>query len=225
MPRLLLAATLLLGAIAAPAWAFVDAPRTLMPPEQAQALATRLETLGGYRFDAIVLQQAPEGPTVLADQVFAARQLGPAEGLIVVSAADGQVGVHLGTAIAARGLDAAAQRAVIETAWPPHQAQHDTAGGIEALAQGLADYTPAAPEAPASGPGPWGWVLAVLVLAAGAFAVMRTRREPAPAPVPLRERIAEIERARQTGELPESAVTKRSASGPTPESPPDGPNP
>jgi hypothetical protein len=217
-----IALTLFLATIATPAGAFVDAPRTMVAPEQAQALAAQLENMSGYRFDAVFLDHAPEGPQILADQTFAARQLGPSEALIVVSMGDGQVGAHLGTVLTAKGLDAAAVQALIAQAYAPKAAQGDRVGGVQALAEAMAGYEPGRP--PQAEGSAWPLVGALLglgALAIGAFAVLRLRQKAEqPKPVPLSERIAAIEKARKTGELPEAAVAE--AAQPEAEAPAEG---
>jgi hypothetical protein len=217
-----IALTLFLATVATPAWAFVDAPRTMVAPEQAQALAARLENMNGYRFDAIFLEHAPEGPKILADQTFAARQLGPSEALIVVAVGDGQVGAHVGTALAAKGLDDTSVQALIAQAYTPKATQGDRVGAVQALAEAMAGYEPGRPSQTEGSAWPLvGALLGLGALAIGAFAVIRLRQQAAePQPVPLSERIAAIERARKTGELPEAAVAE--AAQPEAEAPAEG---
>jgi uncharacterized membrane protein YgcG len=169
--------------LGAPALAAVDAPRALVAPAEAEALAKRLDRLGEYHFDVVIVKALAEAPEVVARQMFQAHQKGPYDGLIVVAMGDGRAGAHLGDKLRGRGLDDAAMAQVVSVVFAPRAATGDVLGGIEALAQAIASYDPVHPPtlAPIEAPTrlPWEGALAALAAGAAGFAGARAWRHRA----------------------------------------------
>lgn len=193
-PALLLALSL-----GAPALAAVDAPRALVAPAEAEALAKRLDRLGEYHFDVVIVKSLAEAPEVVARQMFQAHQKGPYDGLIVVAMGDRRAGAHLGDKLRGRGLDDAALAQVVSVVFAPRAAAGDVLGGVEALASAIATYDPAHPPAlaPTEAPTRLPWEGAVAALAAGAagFAgarAWRARAEQRRRLPPLQRRLTDL---------------------------------
>jgi uncharacterized membrane protein YgcG len=193
-PALILAASL-----GAPALAAVDAPRALVAPAEAEALAKRLDRLGEYHFDVVIVKSLAEAPEVVARQMFLAHQKGPYDGLIVVTMGDRRAGAHLGDKLRGRGLDDAALAQVVSVVFAPRAATGDVLGGIEALASAIATYDPAHPPtlAPTESPTrlPWEGALAALAAAAAGFAgarAWRVRAEQQRRLPPLQRRLTDL---------------------------------
>lgn len=162
------------------AFALVQDPMDVLTPTQEQALTAELAQLGPTRFDVIVVQRASNGPVALARQTFQTRRLSPTDGVIAVSVADRQVGVHLGQAFADAGVDGRTIQARIARDFAPLAQQGDLTGAIAALAVGLSAES-AGPSGANRAPGlrresetrgfPW-WLLA-LPIGAGAWYFLR----------------------------------------------------
>lgn len=200
MRRILALAVLAALSVGSPALAVVEDTSGALTTAQAQELDRRLDALTNHRFDVLFADQAPGGAIAAAERLFTSRGLGPADGTIVVSMRDRQVGVHLGEAFADRNVGAGTIQQLINTRFSPRAREGDLVGAVASLATGLVQAgqrggmapqpnpVTQAPDAPGF---PW-WLVA-LPVAAGAWALMRRRgqgREAAPA-----------ERARSAGNL------------------------
>lgn len=178
MHRTVLGAALVAAFLAgAPAMAAVLDPADLVPAAEERALAAELARVGPGTYEVAFVDAAEGGAVNAARRLFAQRGLGPEDAAIVVAVGERRVGVYVGGALRARGVDGRAIDALVADDFRPYAVSGDYDGAALALARGLEDAARGggAGTGLASGGegGGFPWWLVALPVGVGLFLAMR----------------------------------------------------